>query len=169
MKSIRKAYDRYALLFLISSFLAMWFGRSSIYEASFVFGIICIVSLLLFMRQSRLLYDARLIWDNPILLVSSVLISIPDHQTKKDAEETVVSTFGVLIGSKVYRWGLDGVHGVRLHKVYIDEEWMHLTFGDENQTMKIELLHGIGQKQQMLDAAEKLLHETGIAAKITGW
>ena len=87
----------------------------------------------------------------------SALISIPSHQIKKDVEETVISTFGILIGSKIYRWGLDGVDGVRLHTAQINQEWMILTFGDVAQTMRAELLHGMTQKQAVLDAVQKLL------------
>jgi hypothetical protein len=87
----------------------------------------------------------------------------------KDTGETVVSTFGILMGSKIYRWGLDGVHGVRLQAAQIDTERMYLAFGDAVQTMKVELLHGMTQKQAVLDVAQKLLHETGVRADITGW
>ena len=37
---------------------------------------------------------------------------------------------------------------------------MCLTFGDTAQTMRIELLHGLTQKQEVMDTAQKLLHET---------
>ena len=94
---------------------------------------------------------------------------MPGRQMKKDTVETVVSTFGILIGSEIYRWGLDGVHGVRLHTAHIDQERMYLTFGDAAHTMRVELLHGITQKQALLDAAQKLFHETGVKADITGW
>ena len=81
----------------------------------------------------------------------------------------MVSTFGMIIGSRIYRWGLDGVHGVRLHAAQIDKERMYLAFGNADQTMRVELLHGMTQKQALLDAAQKLLHETGVTADITGW
>ena len=169
MKLIRKRRNGYALLFAAGICLAVWLGVTSMLEVVFAFGAISLISLLLLVRQSRLLYDATLIWDNRILAVPSALISIPGRQIKKDTEETVVSTFGVLIGSRIYRWGLDGVHGVRLSAVQIDKERMYLTFGDKDQTMRVELLHGMTQKQALLDAAQKLLHETGVTADITGW
>jgi hypothetical protein len=169
MKSIRKRRNGYALLFSASFCLAVWLGMAFMLEAVFVFGAISLISLLLLVRQSRLLYDATLIWDNRILAVPSALISIPGCQVKKDTEETVVSTFGILIGSRIYRWGLDGVHGVRLHTAHVNQERLHLTFGDAAQTMRVELLHGMTQKQALLDAAQKLLHETGVTADITGW
>jgi hypothetical protein len=169
MKLIRKRRNGYALLFAAGICLAVWLGVTSMLEVVFAFGAISLISLLLLVRQSRLLYDATLIWNNRILAVPSALISIPGRQIKKDTEETVVSTFGVLIGSRIYRWGLDGVHGVRLSAVQIDKERMYLTFGDKDQTMRVELLHGMTQKQALLDAAQKLLHETGVTADITGW
>ncbi|MGI6362520.1 MAG: hypothetical protein ACOX21_01835 [Bacillota bacterium] len=58
---------------------------------------------------------------------------------------------------------------MRLSAVQIDKERMYLTFGDAAQTMRVELLHGMTQKQAVLDAAQKLLHETGVTADITGW
>ena len=169
MKLIRKRRNGYALLFAASICLAVWLGATFMLEVVFSFGAISLISVLLLVRQSRLLYDATLIWDNRILAVPSALISMPGRQMKKDTEETVVSTFGILIGSEIYRWGLDGVHGVRLHTAHIDQERMYLTFGDAAQTMRVELLHGMTQKQAVLDAAQKLLRETGVTADITGW
>jgi hypothetical protein len=169
MKLIRKRRNGYALLFAASICLAVWLGATFMLEVVFSFGAISLISLLLLVRQCRLLYDATLIWDNRILAVPSALISIPDRQMKKDTEETVVSTFGILIGSEIYRWGLDGVHGVRLHAAHIDQERLYLTFGDSAQTMRVDLLHGMTQKQAVLDAAQKLLRETGVTADITGW
>lgn len=169
MKLIRKRRNRYALLFAASIFLAVWLGATFMLEAVFVLGAISAISLQLLVRQSRLLYDVTLIWDNRILVVPAALISAPDHQFKKGTEETVISTFGILIGSIIYRWGLDGVHGVRLRTVRIDPEKMYLTFGDTAQNMRLELLHGMTQKQAVLDVAQKLLHETGVSADINGW
>lgn len=169
MKLIRKRRNRYALSLAASICLAVWLGVTSMLEVVFALGAISLISLLLLVRQSRLLYDATLIWDNRILAVPSALISMAGCQMKKDTEETVVSTFGILTGSEIYRWGLDGVHGVRLHTAHIDQERMYLTFGDAAKTMRVELLHGMTQKQALLDAAQKLLHETGVTADITGW
>jgi hypothetical protein len=169
MKSIRKRRDGYALLFAVSICLAVWLGMAFMLEAVFVFGAISLIFLLLLVRQSRRLYDATLIWDNRILAVPSVLISTEGNLRQADTEETVVSTFGMIIGSRIYRWGLDGVHGVRLHAAQIDKERMYLAFGNADQTMRVELLHGMTQTQALLDATQKLLHETGVTADITGW
>ena len=169
MKLIRKRRNGYALLFAASICLAVWLGVTSMLEVVFAFGAISLISLLLLVRQSRLLYDATLIWDNRILAVPSALVSMPGCQMKKDTEETVISTFGILIGSEIYRWGLDGVHGARLNAVQIDKERMCLTFGDAAQTMRVDLLHGMLHKQTVVEAAQKLWHETGVRAEISDW
>ena len=169
MKSIRKRRNGYALLFVAGICLAVWLGMAFMLEAVLVFGAISFIFLLLLVRQSRRLYDATLIWDNRILAVPSALISIPSRQIKRDVEETVVSTFGILMGNEIYRWGLDGVHGVRLHAAQIDKERMYLIFGDKDQTMRVELLHGMTKKQTALEATQKLWHETGVQAEISDW
>lgn len=169
MKLIRKRRNGYALLFAASICLAVWLGMAFMLEAVFAFGAISLISLVLLVRQSRLLYDATLIWDNRILAVPSALVSMPGCQMKKDTEETVISTFGILIGSEIYRWGLDGVHGARLNAVQIDKERMCLTFGDAAQTMRVDLLHGMLHKQTVVKAAQKLWHETGVRAEISDW
>ncbi|RBP65315.1 hypothetical protein DES36_10752 [Alkalibaculum bacchi] len=169
MKLIRKRRNRYALSLAASIYLTVWLGKAFMLEVVFAFGAISLISLLLLVRQSRLLYDATLIWDNRILAVPSALISMPGPQMKKDTGETVVSTFGILIGSEIYRWGLDGVHGVRLHTAQIDKERMYLTFGDASKTTRVELLHGMTEKQAILDAAQTLLRETGVTAEIINW
>jgi hypothetical protein len=51
----------------------------------------------------------------------------------------------------------------------IDKELLYLISGDKDQTMRVELLHAMTQKQAVLDAAQKLLYETGVTADITGW
>ena len=169
MKLIRKRRNEYALLFAASVCLALWIGATFMLEAVFVFGAISLIFLLLLLRQSRLIYDATLIWDNRILAVPSALISTEGSLRQAYTEETVISTFGILIGSEIYRWGLDGVHGVRLSSVQIDKERMYLTFGDKDQTMRVELLHGMLHKQTVVEAAQNLWHETGVQAEISYW
>ena len=169
MKLIRKRRNGYALLFASSICLAVWLGVTSMLEVVFTFGAISLISLVLLVRQSRLLYDATLIWDNRILAVPSALISTEGSLRQADTVETVVSTFGMLIGSRIYRWGLDGVHGVRLSAVQIDKERMYLTFGDKDQTMRVELLHGITERKAVLGVKEKFWHETGVTVLVTGW
>jgi hypothetical protein len=74
-----------------------------------------------------------------------------------------------LIGLKAYNWGCEGVQGVRLNDIKIDRERIYLTFGNDCETMRVELLHGMTEKQLLLDVKQRLWRETGVAANIIGW
>ena len=56
MKLIRKRRNGYALLFVASICLAVWLGMAFMLEAVLALGAISLISLLLLVRQSRLLY-----------------------------------------------------------------------------------------------------------------
>ncbi len=169
MNSIQKRRNFYALIFVINLCFTLWLVLKLMKEMAFVFGVVSLAMLIFLVRQNRLLYDIRLIWDNCILLVPSATVITSKGGKKINAEETVVSTFGLLIGSKLYKWGCDGIHGVRLSSIYIDRARISLTFGDGGETTKVELLHGMTDEQKVIETKEKLLHETGVKAIISGW
>lgn len=169
VKAIRKQRNLYALFFALSTFPAAFLGVIGKTEAAIAIGAVGVVFLILLIKKSLLLHDATLIWDNRILVVSSVLISAKGSKVQNRAEETVVSTFGILIGTKIYRWGLDGVHGVRLSSVEIDGQWMTLSFGDTTRSMRIELLHGVTGQNEIMAVKQKFWSETGVPASIKGW
>jgi len=169
MKVNRKRRNCYAVFFAIGVFLTAWFVVKLMTEMAFVFGAASIVLLMLLVRQICLVYEASLIWDNRILAVPSAVISISGGKGEQDAEETVVSTFGILIGSKIYKWGCDGVRGVRLNAIEIDMARIYLTFGDKGKTMRVELLHGMTDEQEVMDVKQRLWRETGVTAIINGW
>lgn len=169
MKAIQKRCKCYAVLFAIGAFLTAWFAVKLMMEPALLFGAASITLFMLLVRQSRLLYNANLVLDNRILAVPSAVIYVLGGKEKKEVEETIVSTFGILIGSKIYKWGCDGVHGVRLRTIKIDQVRIHLTFGDGAETMRVELLHGMDNEQEVMDVKQRLWRETGVKAIINGW
>lgn len=169
MKLIRKRRNFYALFLAVNISLTTWFARKLIVEAAFAFGLISLVCLFMLVRQIRMLYLAKLISDNHIFSVRSAIISMTGRKENNETEEIVVSTFGVLIASKVYQWGCNGLEGIRLKTIDIDRERVYFTFGDATQTIRVELLHGIGEEQTVMDITQKLLDETGVRANISGW
>jgi hypothetical protein len=56
MKLIRRRRNAYALSLAAGICLAAWLGMAFMSEAVFVFGAISLISLVLLVRQSRLLY-----------------------------------------------------------------------------------------------------------------
>lgn len=127
-----------------------------------------IASISLLYRRKRLYQDASLIFNNQILNVPSAIIAGENCTDRIVLNETVISSFGLLIGSKIYKWGCDGIKGTRLKQVKIDKDRIWLTFGTEDSTQCIELLHGMTSEQRIIEAAQKLRHETGVTAIIAG-
>jgi len=114
VEAIRKCYKIYGALFIISVFSTVWFLGRLVIETVIVFGCANIVLLILLIKQKKLLKDAELIWDNPILMVPLAVVSTENGIERRVAEQTVFSVFGILIGNKIYKWGTDGINGVRL-------------------------------------------------------
>lgn len=169
MKAIRKRCNDLSVFFAIGVFFTALFAVKLMMKAASVFGSASIALLILLIRQSRLLHEANLIWDNRILTVPSTVVSMSGGEEKKEVEETVVSTFGILIGTKIYKWGMDGVLGVRLMAIKIDRVRIYLTFGDRAETMRVELLHGMSDKQEVMEIKQKILSETGVESVVSGW
>lgn len=169
MKTIEKRRNGYAILFTASICLAVWFRLNSMTEMMFIFAAASIVLFRLLIRQNQLLNDAMLIWDNCIFAVPYSVISTVNDKKKIDTQETIVSTFGILLGSKIYKWGSDGVCGVQLRAIKIDRVCIYLTFGDGAKTMQVKLLHGMTNEQAVMEVKQKLWRETGVTAEISGW
>ncbi|HHY16990.1 MAG TPA: hypothetical protein GX524_02850 [Firmicutes bacterium] len=169
MRAIRKLRNGYAVLFAAGICLTVWHAVNLMPEAALIFGASSIALFIFLVRQSRLLYDAGLILDNRILVVPSVVISISGGKEEADACETVVSTFGILVGTKIYKWGCSGVHGVRLSGIEIDRSRMYLTFGNGVELIRVEILHGMVDEQAVMEVKQKLWRETGAESVVTGW
>jgi hypothetical protein len=165
----RKRRNVYTVLFVIGICISILFAVKDMAEAALILGVLDIIVFILLIRQNRLLYNASLILDNRILSVPSAVISIQGDKRKRDVEETVVSTFGIMMGDRIYKWGSDGVRGVQLRAMEIDREWIYLTFGDGIKTMRVELLHGIADKEEVMKMKQRLRRETGVELVVRGW
>lgn len=169
MRFIKKWRNIYAVLFAVSISLTLLFIIIWMPKAAIAFGALDSVVIICLYRQNRLLYNAGLICDNGIICVPSAIVTAENYPDKKLTEETIVSTFGLLLGNKLYQWGCDGVRGTRLRQIKLDRERIWLTFGTDNETLRVELLHGITNKQRVMEITQKLRHETGVTASISGW
>ena len=88
---------------------------------------------------------------------------------KKEVEEIIVSTFGILIGNKIYKWGMNGISGVRLKTIEIDRSWIFLNFGDDDENMQVKLLHGLADIEEVEGIQEKFWNETGVKSVVMDW
>lgn len=169
MKAIRKWRDISAVLFVVCILFTALFAATQTLELAIVFCIADVAIFIFLYSRNQLFQDATLICNNQILCVPSAVITAENCTDKIMLNETVVSTFGLLIGSKVYKWGCGGISGSRLKQIKLDKERIWLTFGTDDETRCIELLHGMTNKQSIVEITQKLRHETGVTAKIIDW
>ena len=160
MNAIKKRRNMFAALLTVGVVAAVCFQRYGLPEAALICGAGSVLPLVLLILQARRLREVRLISDNRILAVPSAVITRPESGETRKLEETVVSTFGVLAGGRVYRWGCDGFRGTRLTAIEIDRSRISLTLGGENQPLRIELPHGLSDRQTVLEICRKLQYET---------
>lgn len=169
MESIKRILIIYILLTLISIFLFVSFVLVQKIQLAIFYGISSTILLFLLYRQYRLLYLANLIYNNKIIIIPPSIVSTKTCHNKKNLEGIVVSTFGLLLRNKVYKWGCDGINGVRLNMVEIDKEHIRLTFGANNEKFSVELLHGMTDAQRIMEIKRMIWHETGVDAELSGF
>lgn len=169
MKAILKKRNGCAMLFVVSCFLTGWFAVKLMVEATLIFGMISAALLVLLIRKNILLSYANLIRDNCILSIPSAIISTSSGSRSEEAEEIVVSTFGILTGSTVYKWGTSGVNGVRLRTIEVNPSRIFFYFGDEEKNIQVELLHGMVDLEEVVEMKEKFWRETGVKSVVKGW
>jgi len=169
MNAMRKRRDALALSLPMAVALTVWFSRRGIPEIALALGAGSVALIAGLAVLSRRLRHARLILDTSILTVPSAVISEPEGGKTARLEETVVSTFGVLVGGRAYRWGCEGVRGARLSAIAIDRGRISLTFGGAHQSTRVDLPHGLSDRQQVLEICRNLEHETGVTATVSGW
>ncbi len=156
------------LLHAMSSFSAVFRVPTRAAGAAVVWGLLIVILIALLIRQGQLLQTARLIWDNRILVVPVALL---DHGSGRvqAADETVLSTFGLMCAGRIYAWGRGGLWGTRLRTLEIDPKKVCLGFGNKRNWTILEFRHGIDSKQGALELAQKLWRETGVTATLPGW
>lgn len=169
MKEIKNRRNLYAALSVAVMLLTVLLLITQKTEAAIICGGLTAAALFLLYRQSRLLRAAIVIFDSRILTVPSSIVTLENQPEQKQAEETIVSTFGLLLGNKVYQWGCEGVYGVRLREVQIDKAHICLSFGADGEMLCVRLLHGLIDGQSVTEIAQKIWHETGVRAEISDW
>lgn len=111
---------------------------------------------------------AKLIMDNKIIHIQ--VAKIEENCEKKIYNtlstiviEYIISCFGVLLGSKVIKFNVDGI---KLIEVKIDHDFIFIVYGKDNWNKTIRLLHGSLSTQELWDFAERFRYETGITPNV---
>ena len=169
IKEIRKGLRIYTLLLIVTLGLTAAFALGRKLVPVLFFGVVAVAIFFFLIGWRRRLFEVTLIWDNRILTVPSAVIYSPKNGEGKEVGGTVVSTFGLLIGDKIHKWGSEGIYGVRLAAIKIDRQRLSFTFGEENYTRRVELFHGIDDGEKIREVKNHLWRETGVTALVCGW
>ena len=106
---------------------------------------------------------ARLIAENPILHISTAVISDLSGEAAQpeniENTEVIVSYFGILLDEKIIKFNQDGI---RLRAVEIGADFISLTYGTEKRTQNIRLLRPAIDPAAMEKICERFRYETGI-------
>lgn len=119
-----------------------------------------------FVRLWRQYRAARLIEENEIIAISPAQIMDPHDGREHTPGKVVISPFGILIGSRPYRFNCGSV---KLISVEFTREAVLLCFGAEEKTYDLRLLHGLTERPEVENIAKKIQYETGVIAVIAEW
>jgi len=111
------------------------------------------------------LISAQLIVENAILHIQPAVLCGPNGGDKANPCETVemyVSVFGVLLGSKIIKWGQDGGRDGRLKAVEIGRGYLSIAYGAKEDIKNIRLLYNRPGDDTLAGIIEKFRYETGI-------
>ena len=106
---------------------------------------------------------ARLIAENPILHISTAVISDLSGEAAQpeniENTEVIVSYFGILLDEKIIKFNQDGI---RLRAVEIGADFISFTYGTEKRTQNIRLLRPAINPEELDKMSEKFRYEIGI-------
>lgn len=162
LASMKKRLFICAAIFTFSLLAAALFIPANRPAAAAVFGVCAAASAAPLYRQGRRVYWTKLICDSSLITIPAAVVTGPGGE--QSSSETVVATFGLLLGEKPYIWGCG--KGVRLRELKIYERTMRLKFGDGDALWRAEFPHGMADGAQIAEFAEKIRYETGVNAEI---
>lgn len=129
------------------------------YEHMIIFGIsevaVTILLIFLLMKKFRIYKDAKLIVENTIIRIPSVLIG----EDYTENIEIYISCFGILIDSKVIKYN---VGNIKLKGIEINTEYICLNFGRDEKIQKTCILHGSISEEEQQQISKRFHRETGI-------
>ncbi len=169
MKELKRRRDIYLIIVLLGFILTIYSRQNHARATTIFTGLSTLIFLPLFIRQIGLIRDISIIRDNPILVVATAATRSRGNGKKEYIEEIIISTFGILLDKKIYKWGSGGVHGILLKSIDIDSRRIKLVFGRDSRNTEIEIIHDLESRERAISIGESLWKETGVMANIHGW
>jgi len=129
-------------------------------------------ALLQYTPARKNLRAAQLIVENTIIRIQ---LAAMRGQTELDREEAEklretfvihVSTFGILLGNKVIKWG--GRSGNRLKAVEIGRDYISIDCGTNENSQNVRLLYARPGEDELAGIIKKFQYETNVIPTIAG-
>lgn len=160
-----------SMVLLASLILFIRCFASLIIDVRFVFALLLLIFIILvssLMRQYKAYSAANLIIENSIMNIQAVKIEQNTLEAGTDilpidTIEFIISCFGILVGSKVIKFNVDGIS---LKEIEIGHDSICIAYGKNERKKIIRLMHRSLEKQKLLDVAERFRYETGIIPKV---
>jgi hypothetical protein len=156
------------LLFIFIVIRSYFVLRIRIPGAAFPLLLVSNILMIMLFRQHSTYNTVRLITENVIIHIEYAKVKQESNKGNKDiilfdGIDAFISCFGVLLGSTVIKFNMDGI---RLKDVQVTDEFISLVYGTDKNTQSIKLFHGIMDKQEIARTAERFRYETGIVPTI---
>ena len=151
---------------LTGGMLLVFGGAMSEIQTQILLAGVVIASLVaagFWLRGLSKLKIAQLIAENPILHISTAVISDLSGEAAQpeniENTEVIVSYFGILLDEKIIKFNQDGI---RLRAVEIGADFISFTYGTEKRTQIIWLLRPAIDPATLEQISERFRYETGI-------
>jgi hypothetical protein len=150
-----------SLKLFVGNFIA---SRIEMHIFSVLLLLVSCFLLVLLIREYQINKLAKLIMENKILHIETAKINQISDDTSIstfgiESFEVFISCFGILLGSKVIKFNIDGIN---LKKVEIGNDFIFLVYGKDKKNESIRLLHKSIEKPELLSIIDLFRHETGI-------
>lgn len=162
MKDIRRKLSLLALNFLGILLLGFSSLALDFKNLSMFFLGLALALLILFFKNLKLQADVNLILDNAIFQKSLLRTQGGQGEKKQMLHQIVFSTFGLLLGDRVYKWGKSGKSYNKLKCVAIDDAFIKIQFTQGGEDLEMEIFHGFKDPKKIEQLSHQVFQETGI-------
>lgn len=150
-----------SLIFFIKGFVIF------VLDVWVVFTILLLLLIVIvgfFIQEYDKYKSAKLIMENKIMNVHVAQIEQSMCGTgtdiiQVDSIECIISCFGILFGSKVIKFNIDGII---LRKIEIGHDFICFIYGKDKTNKIIKLIHSVMKKEELQSITERFHYETGI-------
>lgn len=167
MRALKKRLMLFICLSGFSVLVSVYFLLRRDLPIALVFTVLMTGTFSFSLHQLQQHKTAKLIIENLILYIRSAVIhentSAGSFSFELKIIEVFISCFGILFDGRIIMFNQDGI---QLKSVEVGQNDIYLTYGTDEQTRCVQLLHASLDKLVQQDISKKFYRETGMTVKI---